>query len=109
MNSSAISSGVTAGLVFEADKPNPTPCLADCAWAVPCKHCDRCFQNPTNWINPSDKCKGTEFKTQFRSQLGKTILNNLPDLISVSEFWNLGKRLFQWVVQIGFWLHGLSA
>lgn len=54
---SAISSGVTAGLVFEADKPNPTPCLADCAWAVPCKHCDRCFQNPTNWINPSDKCK----------------------------------------------------
>ena len=57
---SAIASGVTAGLAFEADKPNPTPCLADCAWAIPCKNCDSCFQDPANWINPSDECKGTE-------------------------------------------------
>ena len=58
---SAIASCVTAGVTFEADRPNPTPCLADCTWAVPCKHCDSCFQNPANWVHPTDECKGTEF------------------------------------------------
>jgi len=54
---SAIASCATAGLTFEADRPNPSPCLADCAWAIPCKNCDSCFQDPANWAHPSDECK----------------------------------------------------
>lgn len=45
-------------LTFEADAPDVHGrCMADCAWALPCKKCDSCFQDPQNWVHPSDECK----------------------------------------------------